>query len=251
MTDARITDAPVTDLLEATSPSWLADNVARVRATIADAAARSGRRAEDVQLVAVSKTQPAERVAQVAALGVERFGENRVQEGQAKIPRVRELAGRGLSWDMIGSLQRNKVRPCLGLFGLIQSVDSLALAEAISARAEGRAATILLEVYFGDDPARPGFRPAALLDDAHHVLGLQSIDVRGLMTVAPFGSTADEARGVFRRLRELRDALRARYPSARLDELSMGMTDDYPLAIEEGATIVRVGRAIFGERATR
>jgi pyridoxal phosphate enzyme (YggS family) len=174
-----------------------------------------------------------------------------VQEAQATGPRVRELLGRDPTWHMIGSLQRNKVRACLGLFDLVHSVDGARLAEAISERAEGGAAAVLLEVYFGDDPTRPGFRPGDLLGEAGAVLALPNLDVRGLMTVAPLGARGEAARAVFRRLRELRDELRARHPDARLAELSMGMTDDYPLAIAEGATIVRVGRAIFGERATQ
>lgn len=238
----------------ASATALLRDNVERVRATIADAAARAGRDPADVTLVAVSKTHPAELVAEVAGLGIEHLGENRVQEAQAKVPRVRELLGRDPSvrvptWHMLGSLQRNKVRACLGLFDLVHSVDGARLAEAISERAEGRAA-VLLEVYLGDDPARPGFRPGDLLGEAAAILALPGLDVRGLMTVAPLGAREEAARAAFRRLRELRDELRARHPGARLDELSMGMTDDYPLAIAEGATIVRVGRAIFGERAT-
>ena len=250
----------------ASATAVLRDNVERVRATIADAAARAGRDPAAVTLVAVSKTHPAELVAEVAGLGVEHFGENRVQEARGKIPRVRELLGsgpasrdqtsrdqtsRGPTWHMIGSLQRNKVRACLGLFDLVHSVDSARLAATISERAEGRPVSVLLEVYFGEDPARPGFRPDDLLGEAATVLARPGLDVRGLMTVAPLGSGGEAARAAFRRLRELRDELRGRYPGARLDELSMGMTDDYPLAIEEGATIVRVGRAIFGERATR
>ena len=235
----------------ASATAVLRDNVERVRATIADAAARAGRDSAEVTLIAVSKTQPAELAAEVAGLGVEHFGENRVQEAQGKIPRVRELLGRDPTWHMIGSLQRNKVRSCLALFDLVQSVDSARLAEAISERAEGGPAAVLLEVYFGDDPERPGFRPDELLAEAAAILARPGLDVRGLMTVAPLGSGGEAARSVFRRLRELRDELRERHPGARLAELSMGMTDDYPLAIEEGATMVRVGRAIFGGRATR
>ena len=243
----------------ANATAVLRDNVERVRATIADAAARAGRDAADVTLVAVSKTHPAELVAELERVGVEHFGENRIQEAQGKLPRVRELLGRDgqdvsssvPTWHMIGSLQRNKVRACLDLFDLVHSVDSARLAGALSERVDGRVATVLLEVYFGDDPTRPGFRPDDLLGEVAAVLALPYLDVRGLMTVAPLGSSGEAARAVFRRLRELRDELRVRHPAARLDALSMGMTDDYPLAIEEGATIVRVGRAIFGERVTQ
>ena len=239
----------------ASATAVLRENVERVRDTIAESAARSGRDPAEVTLVAVSKTHPAELVAEVAGLGVGHLGENRVQEAQEKIPRVRELLGpdataRVPTWHMIGTLQRNKVRACLDLFDVIHSVDGARLAGAISERA-ARPVTVLLEVYFGDDPARPGFRPDDLLGEAGAIPALPNLDVRGLMTVAPLGSGGEAARAVFRRLRELRDELRARHPGTRLDELSMGMTDDYPLAIQEGATIVRVGRAIFGERERR
>jgi pyridoxal phosphate enzyme (YggS family) len=226
----------------------LRENLERVRATIAEAAARSGRSADAVTLVAVSKTQPPELVAEVASLGVERFGENRVQEAQAKAPRVRELLGRDPDWHLVGTLQRNKVKAALDLFAILESVDSVRLAEAISRRAEGRSIPILLEVYLGDDPNRPGFRPDELFDGFAALQALPGLDVRGLMTVAPLGVGATEAADLFRRVADLRDHLRARHPDVELGELSMGMTEDYPLAIEAGATIVRVGRAIFGER---
>lgn len=226
----------------------LRDNVERVRGIIADAAARGGRPPEAVTLVAVSKTKPPELVAEAAGLGLECFGENRVQEAEAKAPRVRELLGRDPTWHLIGTLQRNKVKAALGLFAILESVDSVRLAEAVSRRSEGRTIPILLEVYLGDDPDRPGFRPTELRERGSEILQLPGIEVRGLMTVAPLGLDADRTRSVFRRVRELRDELRQRCPTASWEELSMGMTDDYHLAIEEGATIVRVGRAIFGER---
>lgn len=227
----------------------LADNLDRVRATIADAAARGGRTADQITLVAVSKTMPPELVAEAAALGVDAFGENRVQEALAKIPRVRELLGRDPTWHLVGTLQRNKVSAALELFAILESVDSLRLAEAISRRAGGRTVTVLLEVYLGDDPGRPGFRPAELVRQAPELLHIPHLDVRGLMTIAPLDSNAEATRGVFGRVRELRDALREEYFDSSWGELSMGMTEDYPIAIEEGATIIRVGRAIFGERA--
>ena len=228
--------------------SSLRDNLERVRATIADAAARGGRPPQAVRLVAVSKTKPPEMVAEVAALGVERFGENRVQEAEQKLPRVREILGRDPTWHLVGTLQRNKVKAALDLFAILESVDSLRLAEAISRRAEGRTIPILLEVYVGDDPSRPGFRPAELVVEVPRILELPNLDVRGLMTVAPLGLSSEQTRAAFRQMRRLRDELGERYPSASWGELSMGMTEDYPLAIEEGATIVRVGRAIFGGR---
>ena len=226
----------------------LRENVKRVRSTMADAASRSGRPVDSVTLVAVSKSKPAELIAEAAALGVENFGENRVQEAALKVPQVRQIFGRDPTWHLVGTLQRNKVKAALELFAILESVDSIRLAEAISQRAVDRTVPVLLEVYLGNDPARPGFRPAELIRQAATVLGLPGLEVRGLMTIAPLESGPEEARAVFRQVRELREELRSRHPAARWDELSMGMTDDYPLAIEEGATIVRVGRAIFGER---
>jgi pyridoxal phosphate enzyme (YggS family) len=230
--------------------SVLRDNVARVRDRIAEAAGRAGRRPEDVSLVAVSKTVGPERVAEVAALGLRTFGENRVQEAAGKIPRVAELAGMPLEWHLIGTLQRNKVRAALSLFAILESVDSLRLAEAIDARAADEPVPVLLEIYLGDDPGRPGFRPAELVEQLPSLAALPRLKIRGLMTVAPLGWDAARTQAVFASLRELRDRLAGGGSGLELPELSMGMTDDYPLAIAEGATIVRVGRAIFGERAS-
>jgi pyridoxal phosphate enzyme (YggS family) len=224
-------------------------NLDRVRLTIADTAARAGRDPADVTLIAVSKTHPPELVAECIALGVDQVGENRVQEAAEKVGRVRELLGRDPAWHLIGTLQRNKARQAISLFDTIHSVDSVRLAEALDARAEDRRVPVLLEVYDGDDPDRPGLRFHEIEDAAARILSLPSLDVRGLMTIAPFGLDAEQTRAVFRRLRELRDRLRERHPHAQLTELSMGMTDDFPLAIEEGATMIRVGRAIFGERS--
>ncbi len=224
-------------------------NLEMVRGTIADAAARSGRSASDVMLVAVSKTRPAELVAEAANLGVEAFGENRVQEAESKVPRVRELLGRHATWHLVGTLQRNKVKGAIDLFAILESVDSLRLAKAISQRVFGRSVPILFEVYVGGDPSRPGFRPTQLLEQAPSLLALPNLDVRGLMTVAPLGSSADQARAAFRAVHQLRDDLQERHPDTNWSQLSMGMSEDYAVAIEEGATSVRVGRAIFGERA--
>ncbi|MCC7370004.1 MAG: YggS family pyridoxal phosphate-dependent enzyme [Chloroflexi bacterium] len=219
-----------------------------VRERIADAAARSGRDASSVTLIGVTKTHAAETVAEAVARGIEHVGENRVQEAAAKAPRVRELLRRDPAWHLIGTLQRNKARAALDLFSMIHSVDSVRLAEALDARADGRRVPILLEVYLGDDAARPGLRADDLQTAVSAITQLEHLDVRGLMTVAPLGLDEDGTRRAFRRLRELRDGLRARFTTLALPELSMGMTNDYPLAIEEGATLVRVGRAIFGER---
>jgi pyridoxal phosphate enzyme (YggS family) len=228
--------------------SDLQARIDRVKSTIADAAARSGRNAEAVALIGVSKTQPAEAVAEAVACGITQVGENRVQEAAEKVPRVRELLGRDPDWHLIGNLQRNKVRQALDLFTMIHSVDSVRLAEALAARAEGGTVAILLEVYLGEDQARPGFRASDLDTAVQQIAALPALEVRGLLTVAPLGMDVDGTRQVFRQLRELRDRLHERQPGLTLPDLSMGMTNDYVLAVEEGSTMVRVGRAIFGER---
>jgi pyridoxal phosphate enzyme (YggS family) len=227
----------------------LRDRIARVREQIAEAAARVGRDPSTVTLIGASKTRSPEEIAEAIAAGLDHVGENRVQEAAEKVGRVHDLLGRDPTWHLIGTLQRNKARQALDLFGMIQSVDTVRLAEALAARAEGRQVPLLLEVYLGDDPARPGFRPDDLDAALTSIAALPGLDVRGLMTVAPLGLPDDEVRAVFRRVRELRDALRDRHPALTLDELSMGMSEDFGLAVEEGATMVRVGRAIFGERS--
>lgn len=228
--------------------SDIRERIERVRGQIADAAARSGRDPAAVTLIAVSKTKPAEAIAEAVAAGIEHLGENRVQEAAEKVDRVRALLGHDPTWHLIGTLQRNKVRQALDLFSMIQSVDSVRLAEALSTRAEGRSARLLLEVYLGEDEARPGFRPADLDAALTSILALPNLDVRGLMTVAPLGLSQEQTRRAFARLRELRDNLAGSRPGVPLHEISMGMSEDFSLAIEEGATMVRVGRAIFGER---
>jgi pyridoxal phosphate enzyme (YggS family) len=223
-------------------------NIERVRGDIAEAAARAGRDPAGVTLIAVSKTRPADDIAEAIAAGIEQVGENRVQEAADKHGRVRELLGHDPQWHLIGTLQRNKCRQALGLFSMIQSVDSVRLAEALSARTEAKRVPILLEVYVGDDPDRPGFSPASVGEALPVIAALPGLDVRGLMTVAPLGLDAAQTQLVFRGLRELRDGLQEQHPHLTLDQLSMGMSNDYALAIAEGATMVRVGRAIFGER---
>jgi PLP dependent protein len=226
----------------------LRERIDRVRTEIAAAAARAGRDPASVTLIAASKTRSPEEISAVVAAGVEHIGENRVQEAAQKVDRVRDLLGRDPTWHLIGTLQRNKSRQALDLFAMIQSVDSVRLAEALAARAEGRPVSLLLEVYLGDDPSRPGFRPDDVSSALTSVAALPGLTVRGLMTVAPLGLAEDETRAVFRRTRELRDALRERHADLPLHEISMGMSEDFGLAVEEGATMVRVGRAIFGER---
>ena len=219
----------------------VAERLQAVRLRMAEACHRSGRSPDQVTLVAVTKGFPPQAVREAAAAGVRHFGENRVQEAQAKLPTLADLSPRP-TWHMVGHLQTNKVKTALNLFDIIQSVDSLHLAEAISRRApKPHRVPVLLEVNVAGEPAKYGFSPAELPAQADAIRRLPGLDVRGLMTVAPMTNDCDELRPVFQRLRELARSL-------QLPELSMGMTDDFETAVEEGATIVRVGRAIFGER---
>jgi len=187
--------------------------------------------------VAVSKSFPAQAIEEAVAAGIAHIGENRVQEAVAKIPSLRHLP---VTWHMVGHLQTNKAKTALELFDIIQSMDSLRLAEVLSRRAE-RPIPVLLEVNVAGEASKFGLSPQEVLQTAEAVARLPHLDVRGLMTIAPLVGDPEEVRPVFRELRRLRDAL-------GLPELSMGMTDDFEVAIEEGATLVRIGRAIFGER---
>jgi pyridoxal phosphate enzyme (YggS family) len=220
-----------------------------VLARIAAACARVGRAPEDVTLVAVSKTVEADRLRDAVAAGLTLLGENRVQEGAAKAPEVP-----GARWQFIGPLQSNKARRALEVYETIQSVDSVGLAERLDRLARevrgagpGKRYPVLVQVNVDDDPAKAGFAPEALPEALDRIAALDALDVRGLMTIGRLVEEPEAARPTFAALRELSERLRA--GGATLGrELSMGMTDDFEVAIEEGATIVRVGRAIFGER---
>jgi len=223
----------------------LATNIANVRARIRAAAERGGRRADDVLLVAVTKTVDAARVRDAAALGLRTFGENRVQEAREKIPAVS-----GVSWHLIGSLQRNKAKEAVRLFDVLESVDSEALAEELSRRAveQERAVDVLVQVNVAREPQKHGASPEEAAAVVRRTAALPGLRLRGLMTIAPAVSDPDEVRPVFRALRELRENLQ-RVLGTALPELSMGMSEDFEVAIEEGATMVRIGRAIFADRS--
>jgi hypothetical protein len=223
----------------------LATNIANVRARIRAAAERGGRRADDVLLVAVTKTVDAARVRDAAALGLRTFGENRVQEAREKIPAVS-----GGSWHLIGSLQRNKAKEAVRLFDVLESVDSEALADEVSRRAveQERAVDVLIQVNVAREPQKHGASPEEAAAVVRRTAALPGLRLRGLMTIAPAVSDPDEVRPVFRALRELRENLQ-RVLGAALPELSMGMSEDFEVAIEEGATMVRIGRAIFADRS--
>ena len=232
----------------------VAENLARVREQIHTAAQRAGRSPDEIKLVAVSKTFPVEAVLEAYAAGARDIGENRVEEAREKIPAVnRSLDGEPVRWHLIGHLQRRKARDAIALFDMIQSLDTLRLAETMNRHAleAGKQVPVLLQVNAGNDPQKFGFAPeprADLWRDAEKIIALPGLRVQGLMTIGPLVAAAEQARPFFRALRELRDELAQRFPGAQWHELSMGMTDDFAVAIEEGATLVRIGRAIFGQR---
>lgn len=214
---------------------------------IRDSAVGSGRDPAAVTLVAVSKTVPAARVRAAVAAGLTVLGENRVQEGAAKIPAVP-----GAVWHLIGPLQSNKARRAVERFDVIEAVHSIELATRLASLAgelrPGRPLPVLLEVNVDRDPAKAGFDPDALEAAVEQLDVLATLEIRGLMTIGRFVATPAEARATFVALRTLSERVRSRWPRLGAG-LSMGMSDDFPIAVEEGATIVRVGRALFGDRA--
>ena len=225
---------------------YIQDQLQEIKAGIAATEQRTGRPAGSVKLLAVSKTFPVEDIMQAYNDGQRLFGENRLQEAMSKIPAMPT----DCEWHLIGPLQRNKVRKALEQgFGLLQAVDSLRLAEAIS-RIAGElncTARILLEVNVDGEESKHGFTPAEVQELWEQLVALPHLDIRGLMCIPAPTESPEGARPAFRALRELTEALRARGPLP-LPELSMGMSHDYTVAVEEGATIVRVGSAIFGKR---
>lgn len=225
--------------------STIVENLEAVRSRIAAAAARAGRNPAEVELVAVSKTYPAERIREAAEAGQELFGESRVQEALLKIPL---LPGR-LRWHFIGHLQANKVRKALPLFELIHGVDTVEIARDIDRIAAdlGLHPRVLLEVNVSGEGSKHGFTPEDLERALDELLALPRVQVEGFMTMAPLASEAEASRSFFAALRSLRDRLAER-AGIPLQTLSMGMSGDYGVAVEEGATLVRVGSAIFGSR---
>jgi pyridoxal phosphate enzyme (YggS family) len=229
----------------------IAENVVEVRERIEAAVRRVGRSPGDVALMAVSKTHPADRIREAFAAGLRLFGENRVQEFAGKSDALADL--RDIEWHMIGHLQTNKASKAAELFGAVDSVDSVKLAGKLdlAARALGKKLWVLIEINVGGEAAKTGV--AADSHELEELLlaapRLESLELRGFMTVPPFSEDPEGSRSYFRKLRELRDATTARkLPGVGMDVLSMGMSHDFEVAIEEGSTCVRVGTAIFGER---
>src|SRR5579859_5415425 len=233
--------------------STLAERLNAVRDTIAAACARASRPVSSVTLLAVSKTQPLETVLEAIACGQLEFGENRIEEATQKIAAIRAQSAQTIRWHMIGHVQSRKAREVVGPFELIHSLDSLKLAERYSrfAAESGQTLRVLLETNVSGEDSKEGFDAAgwendrtkreSLWNDISRIIELPDLHVAGLMTMAPIVDNMEQTRPVFRAVRSLRDALQADFPKADWSALSMGMTDDYPIAIEEGATIVRVG----------
>jgi pyridoxal phosphate enzyme (YggS family) len=217
-------------------------NLEKVQEAVARACERSSRKPDDVLVIAVSKTVEAERIARAIEAGVKALGENRVQEAKEKIAAL----GRPVPWHLIGSLQTNKAKDAVQLFDWIHSVDREELARELDRRAHQaqRRVKVLVQVNVGEEPQKGGVHPDELKPLLDAMTGCRNLDVRGLMCIPPAAESAEVSRKWFRRLRELRDA-------AGLEHCSMGMSGDFEVAIEEGATMVRVGTAIFGPRAPR
>jgi pyridoxal phosphate enzyme (YggS family) len=224
-------------------PDSVGANLQTVRQTIARSAERAGRDPHEVALVAVTKTFPVERIREALAVGLRILGENRVQEA---LPKIDEIGPANVDWHLIGHLQTNKVKFIEGRFRMVQSLDGVGLAEALDRRLRSPL-DVLVEVNVAEEPQKTGVLPADLAAVAAAVNGAQHLRLRGLMTVAPMVPDPGAVRPVFRQLRLLRDETSQQLGVA-LPILSMGMTDDYAIAIEEGATMLRLGRALFGPR---
>lgn len=228
--------------------STISGNLESVRAQIADAARKSNRNVDDIELIAISKTHDASRVREAMEAGQQVFGESKVQEARAKIP---ELPG-NLRWHFVGHLQKNKIRHALPLFELFHGIDAFDLARDLNriADEEGAHPRILLEVNVAGEGSKFGFKPEMLRAEMESLLALPRLSIGGLMTIPPLADEAEASRKFFVQLRELRDSLEKEF-DLKLPALSMGMTNDYQVAVEEGATVVRVGTAIFGARAKK
>ena len=229
----------------------IVENIARVRERMAAAARRAGRNPEEITLMGVGKTFPVQRIREAYAAGLRVFGENRVQEFADKAGSLHDLAD--VEWHLIGHLQTNKAAKAAELFGAVDSVDSVRLAEKLNGAAEkaGKTLSILIEINVGGEGAKSGFPPAS--EESEQILlaapRWNKLNIRGLMTVPPYSEDPENARPFFRQLREIRDRIALRQlPAIGMNVLSMGMSHDFEIAIEEGSTCVRVGTAIFGRR---
>lgn len=228
--------------------SAIAQRLSEIQARIARAAERAGRSPGDIQLVAISKTRTVPEIVEAIHAGVQIIGENRVQEAAQKRPHI----ALPVHWHLVGHLQRNKVKKAIDLFDLIHSLDSLPLAEALDRRAleRGSPVEVLVQVNTSGEPSKFGIAPCDALHFIEQMAHRKGIVVRGLMTIGLFEADMDKVRPCFERLRRLKEEVEAQgIPTIRMDVLSMGMTNDFEVAIEEGATMVRIGTAIFGPRS--
>ncbi len=231
-------------------PDAIAANYRMILSRLAAAAQRAGRDPHQVQVLGASKTVPVDRLRQAVAAGLRRFGENYLQEAK---PKIAALAGEQISWHFIGHLQSNKAREAVRYFDLIHSVDRPSLATALEQAAAkiGKIQDILLEINLAGEASKSGAAPAEAVELLQHCLGLPHLRVVGLMAMPPWDPDPEASRPYFRALRQLRDRLEHQFPGISLPELSMGMSADYEVAVEEGATLVRLGTALFGPRPAK
>ena len=235
------------------TPNLISENVVRIRERIAEAAARAGRSPDEVLLLGVTKTASPESVLAAAVAGVTAFGENYVQEAREKIPLVNASAATeklAINWHLIGHLQTNKAKYCPALFSTVETVDNLILAKELAKAAskqQGTSQRVLVEVNLSGDTARAGVAPDEALSFCEEMQQIPGIELEGLMGIAAYDARAEESRPAFRRLRSLWDRL----PVENRRTLSMGMSGDFEVAIEEGTTLIRIGSALFGARPSR
>ena len=225
----------------------VSDNIASIRERIAEAARRVGRDPAEIAIVAVTKTVDAEKIAEAVEAGIRMFGENKVQEAMEKVKRLDS----SLEWHMVGHLQRNKVKEAVRIFHLVQSLDSIHLAEEINSRAlnSGTIMDVLVQVNTSGEKTKYGLEPQDAIPFLKHISSFKGLSIRGLMTIGAFLPDPQAVRPCFRRLRDLREEISgAGIPNVEMEHLSMGMTGDFEVAVEEGANMVRIGTAIFGPR---
>lgn len=230
----------------------LIENISSMYKRISHAAMRAGRNPEDVKLIAVTKTVSVEHIKEAMDAGLRMFGESRVQEAKEKVESLKlKVQSSNVEWHLIGHLQKNKAKMAVELFDLIHSVDSIEIAEVINKQAEktGKIQKILVQVKLSDEISKYGISKENIIELLRHIRSMNNLSVKGLMTIPPFFDNPEMARPYFRELRKLRDDAEAK--GFKLSELSMGMTNDFEVAIEEGATMVRIGTGIFGERESK
>lgn len=245
--DDSESQCPMSELTTATT---ISANLTHIRAQINEAAQRVGRSGDDVTLVAVSKTKPFEMIRAAYEVGQRDFGENRLEELWEKVEIAQKQGLTDIRWHLIGTIQSRKSSQAVGPFTLIHAVDRLKIAQRLSrdAMAAGCVLSILLEVNVSGEASKQGFTPDEVRQEAEQLVALPAVHIAGLMTMAPLVDDAEATRPIFRALRTLRDELRTTHPAGDWSHLSMGMTNDFAVAVEEGATLVRVGSAIFGSR---